>query len=38
MQTIEKCKQNTMHGIADWVQFIVKAFSPKHFFSFDSYW
>ena len=31
MQTIGNCKQNAMHGTADWVQFIVKAFNPKHF-------
>ena len=31
MQTIGNCKQNTMHGTADRVQFIVKAFNPKQF-------
>ena len=31
MQTIGNCKQNAMHGNADRVQFIVKAFNPKHF-------
>ena len=31
MQTIGNCKQNAMHRITDWVQFIVKAFNPKRF-------
>ena len=35
MQTIENCKQNAMHGTADWVQFIVKALI-LNIFSFDS--
>ena len=31
MQTIGNCKQNAMHGTTDLVQFIAKAFNPKHF-------